>query len=90
MDGSKEDNQVSCTRKPYWGAAKKACSVNQYGAPPMDGSKNGQAEVPTAAAASKGLAAPTTVPAGVPMAAAVSKEPAAPMVGLAGRSHQLR
>jgi hypothetical protein len=27
------------TRKPYWGAAEKACDVDQYGAPPMDGSK---------------------------------------------------
>jgi hypothetical protein len=24
---------------PYWGVMKKACSVDQYGAPPMDGSK---------------------------------------------------
>jgi hypothetical protein len=28
-----------CTKKPYWGATKKACDVDQYGAPPMDGSK---------------------------------------------------
>jgi hypothetical protein len=30
--------------KPYWGPAKKACDVDQYGALPMDGSKeDGQA-----------------------------------------------
>jgi hypothetical protein len=25
--------------KLYWGAAKKACGIDQYGAPPLDGSK---------------------------------------------------
>jgi hypothetical protein len=28
-----------CTGRPYRGAAMKACDVNQYGALPMDGSK---------------------------------------------------
>jgi hypothetical protein len=28
-----------CTGEPYWGATKKACDINQYGAPPMDRSK---------------------------------------------------
>jgi hypothetical protein len=27
------------TGKPYQGATKKACNIDQYGAPPMDGSK---------------------------------------------------
>jgi hypothetical protein len=26
-----------CTGKPYWGAVKKACDVDQFEAPPMDG-----------------------------------------------------
>jgi hypothetical protein len=33
----KEDFQVGCTGKTYWGAVKKACGVDQYGALPMDG-----------------------------------------------------
>jgi hypothetical protein len=41
MDGSKEDSQMGCTGKPYWGAMKKACGVDQYGALPMDESKDG-------------------------------------------------
>jgi hypothetical protein len=53
-------------RKPYWGAIKKACSINQYGAPPMDELKNGQTGAPaavlarmlTVAVATKGSAAP--------------------------------
>jgi hypothetical protein len=40
MDGSKEDDQAGYTGNPYWGAAKKVCDVDQYGAPPMDGSKD--------------------------------------------------
>jgi hypothetical protein len=28
-----------CIGKPYWGVTKKMCDVDQYGAPPMDGSK---------------------------------------------------
>jgi hypothetical protein len=39
MDGSKEDDQAGYTRNPYWGAAK-VCDVDQYRAPPMDGSKD--------------------------------------------------
>jgi hypothetical protein len=31
------ESPTCCTGKPYWDAAKKACDVNQYGAPPMDG-----------------------------------------------------
>jgi hypothetical protein len=27
------------TGEPYWGAVKKAYDIDQYGAPPMDGSK---------------------------------------------------
>jgi hypothetical protein len=41
MDGSKEDGQVGCTEKSYWGVTKKVCGVDQYDAPPMDGSKDG-------------------------------------------------
>jgi hypothetical protein len=40
MDGSK-DGQAGCTRKPYWGVVKKACDIDQYGAPPMDGLMDG-------------------------------------------------
>jgi hypothetical protein len=33
-----------CTGKPHWGATNKSCDINQYGVPPMDGSKqDGQA-----------------------------------------------
>jgi hypothetical protein len=28
-----------CIGKPYWGVTKKMCDVDQYEAPPMDGSK---------------------------------------------------
>jgi hypothetical protein len=27
------------TGKPYWGAVERTCNIDQYGAPPMDGSK---------------------------------------------------
>jgi hypothetical protein len=27
------------TGKPYWGAVERTCNVDQYAAPPMDGSK---------------------------------------------------
>jgi hypothetical protein len=37
--GSVNEGPTCCTGKPYWGAVKKACDINQYGAPPMDGSK---------------------------------------------------
>jgi hypothetical protein len=33
------EGPTCCTEKSYWGAAEKACDVDQYGAPPMDGSK---------------------------------------------------
>jgi hypothetical protein len=33
------EGPTCCTEKTYWGATKKACDVDQYGAPPMDGSK---------------------------------------------------
>jgi hypothetical protein len=36
---SANEGPTCCTRKPYWGAAKKACDVDQYGAPLMDRSK---------------------------------------------------
>jgi hypothetical protein len=48
MDGSKEDGQAGCIGNPYWGVAKKACAVDQYEIPPMDGSKDGQAGAPAA------------------------------------------
>jgi hypothetical protein len=42
--GRVNEGPTCCTRKPYWGVTKKACDVDQYGAPPMDGSKeDGQA-----------------------------------------------
>jgi hypothetical protein len=37
--GAVNEGPTCCTGKPHWGAAKKACSVDQYGAPPMGGSK---------------------------------------------------
>jgi hypothetical protein len=37
--GSVNEGPTWCTGKPYRGVAKKACEVNQYGAPPIDGSK---------------------------------------------------
>jgi hypothetical protein len=83
---------VGCTGKPYWGATKKACDVDQYGAPPMDGSKDGQAgapaTVPTGATATaavvQGPAMLTAVPAGVPMTSIASKGPAG-VLALAAR-----
>jgi hypothetical protein len=38
-EGRVNEGPTCCTGKPYWGAAKKACDINQYGAPPIDGSK---------------------------------------------------
>jgi hypothetical protein len=81
MDGSKEDGQVDCTRKPYWGAAKKACNIDQYGALPMDGSKGGQAGAPAIVAVAQRPVVPVTVLAGVPTVAAASKGPVAPAAG---------
>jgi hypothetical protein len=37
--GSVNEGPTCCTGKPYWGVAEKACDVDQYGASPMDGSK---------------------------------------------------
>jgi hypothetical protein len=37
--GSVNEGPTCCTEKSYWGAAEKACDVDQYGTPPMDGSK---------------------------------------------------
>jgi hypothetical protein len=48
MYGSKEDGQAGCTRNTYRGAVKKACGVDQYGVPSMDGSKDGHVRVPAA------------------------------------------
>jgi hypothetical protein len=99
MDGSKEDSQAGWTGNPYWGAAKKACDIDQYGAPPMDRLKDDHAEVlaavpvgtdggacgaPTMTAVAKGPAAPVVVPTGVPMATATSKGPATPTTGPVG------
>jgi hypothetical protein len=36
MDWSKEDGQAGYTEKPYLSVVKKACDVDQYGAPPME------------------------------------------------------
>jgi hypothetical protein len=42
--GRVNEGPICCTRKPYWGAVKKVCDVDQYGASPMDGSnEDGQA-----------------------------------------------
>jgi hypothetical protein len=37
--GRVHEGPTYCTGKSYWGAAKKACDVDQYGVLPMDGSK---------------------------------------------------
>jgi hypothetical protein len=37
--GRVNEESTCCMGKPYWGATKKTCDVDQYGAPPMDGSK---------------------------------------------------
>jgi hypothetical protein len=37
--GGVKEGPTCYTGKPYWGAAKKACGVDQYGAPPMYGSR---------------------------------------------------
>jgi hypothetical protein len=92
MDGSKKDVQAGCTGKPYWGAAKKACGVNLYGAPPMDRSKDSQAGAPAAVPAgaltttttSKGPATPAAGPVGALTTDAAANESAAPVVGPAG------
>jgi hypothetical protein len=86
------------TRKPHWNTAKKACNVDQYGAPPMDGSKEddqaGCTEKPYWGAAKKACSvnqygAPPMDgskdgQAEVPTAAATSKGLAAPTAGPAG------
>jgi hypothetical protein len=43
--GGRVNEGPACFKgKPYWGAKKKACDIDQYEAPPMDGSKkDGQA-----------------------------------------------
>jgi hypothetical protein len=41
-DGNK--GTTYCIEKPYWGTVKKACTIDQYGAPPMHGlNEDGQA-----------------------------------------------
>jgi hypothetical protein len=37
--GSVNEGPTCCIGKSYWGVVEKACDVDQYGAPPMDGSK---------------------------------------------------
>jgi hypothetical protein len=37
--GSVNEGSTYCTERPYRGAAEKACDVDQYGALPIDGSK---------------------------------------------------
>jgi hypothetical protein len=37
--GGRNEGPTCCTGKPHWGIAKKVCSIEQYSAPPMDGSK---------------------------------------------------
>jgi hypothetical protein len=72
MDGSMEDDQASYTRNSYWGATKKACSIDQYRAPPMNGSKDGLVGAPAAVPARiQGPAGPAAVHAGAPATAAV-------------------
>jgi hypothetical protein len=51
---------------------KKACDIDQYGAPPMDGSKDSQ------------TGAPTVVLVGTPATAAVAQGPAAFVTGPVG------
>jgi hypothetical protein len=47
-----DEGPTCCTWKPYWGAAKKACDIDQCGAPPMDGSnEDDQAGAPEPAPA---------------------------------------
>jgi hypothetical protein len=38
-EGRVNEGPTCYTRKPYQGSTKKVCNINQYGAPPMDGSK---------------------------------------------------
>jgi hypothetical protein len=35
--GRANEGPTCCTGKPYWGAVKKACDIDQYGAPPWTG-----------------------------------------------------
>jgi hypothetical protein len=78
-----------CTRKPYLGAAKKTCGVDQYGASPMDGSKNSWERALGTGAEAKGPVAPTVepttvpvaVPVRMPMAAAAAKGSVVPAAG---------
>jgi hypothetical protein len=37
--GRVNEGHACCMGKPYWDAVKKACDIDLYGAPPMDGSK---------------------------------------------------
>jgi hypothetical protein len=37
--GGLNEGSTWCIGKPYWGVEKKACGGDQYGALPMDGSK---------------------------------------------------
>jgi hypothetical protein len=92
------------TKKPYWGAANKACDIDQYGAPPMDGSKeDGQAGCtgkPYWGAAKKSCGvnqygAPpmdgsNDSQAGAPATAGASKGLATPTTGQRGHSRWLR
>jgi hypothetical protein len=74
--GGVNENPTHCTEKPYWGATKKACYTNQYGAPSMDRLKDGQA--PTTAVVDKGSTTPTAVPTRAPTSTAAAKGPAGP------------
>jgi hypothetical protein len=49
--GNVNEGPTYCTGKPYWGDVKKVCGVDQNGAPPMHGLKDGQAGVPVPASA---------------------------------------
>jgi hypothetical protein len=72
--GGRVDEGTACLMgKPYWSAAKKVCDVDQYGAPPMDGSKDDQAgALATVPAGAQGLATPIVVPVGAPATAVVA------------------
>jgi hypothetical protein len=88
------ERPTCCAGMPYWSAAKKACDVDQYGALPMDGSKeDDQADCtgkPYWGVAKKGCSidqygAPPMdeskdSQAGAPATAAVAQGPAAPVV----------
>jgi hypothetical protein len=86
---SMNEGPTCCTGKLHWGAVKKACSVDQYGAPPMDESKDGQmgeptvvpVGVPAIAVVAQGPAALMAVPAEAPTMVTASKGPATPAAG---------